>query len=87
MQQKFIICACNSLDHTLLVWKDEDLVWLEVHLVTHHKFFSRLWYGIRYAFGYKSRFGCWDEFLFDEENLQELKSFLKTKKDGKKEQG
>jgi hypothetical protein len=35
-----------------------------------------LWFGLKYAFGFKSRFGAWDEFLFTKEEETELKNFL-----------
>ena len=65
----------------MFFWRDDDdkLLYTEVHLRTYHNFFKRLWYGLKYAFGYKSRFGAWDEFLFDKENEEELLEFLKNK--------
>jgi hypothetical protein len=62
----------------MFFWRDDDdkLLYTEVHLRTYHNFFKRLWYGLSYAFGYKSRFGAWDEFLFDKESERELLKYL-----------
>jgi hypothetical protein len=61
--------------------KDEryDNLYTEVHLRTYHNFFRRLWYGLKYSFGYKSCFGAWDEFLFEPESEQKLYNYLKEK--------
>jgi hypothetical protein len=79
MKEKFIICSCYSLDHLIHLWYDEDepgLVYIAIHLNTYHGFLWRLWHGLRYAFGHKSRYGCWDEFMFNTESLMKLKTFL-----------
>jgi hypothetical protein len=37
-------------------------------------------YGIKYIFGYKSRYGAWDEFLLnpeDADKLQDVVNYLK----------
>ena len=72
------VCSCSSFEHQMYIWyeTEDKLLYTEVHLVTYHNFFKRLWYGLKYAFGYKSRFGAWDEFLFDTEDAQKLKEFL-----------
>lgn len=79
--KEIIICGCGSMEHQMMFWYDEKekLLYTEVHLTTWHNFFRRLAYGIKYAFGYKSRFGAWDEFLFNEENEKQLYNFLKEK--------
>lgn len=69
-----LICDCSSLEHQMLLWWDEEdkSLYAYVHLTTNRNFFQRLWYGIKYAFGYKSRFGPWDEFIFSENAEQKL---------------
>lgn len=79
--KEIFVCSCGSLEHQMMFWYDEEekLLYTEVHLRTWHNFFRRLWYGLKYAFGYKSRFGAWDEFLFDKVNEQQLYNYLKEK--------
>jgi len=74
------ICSCSSLEHQMFFWYEEEnkLLYTEVHLNTWHNFFKRLWYGLKYAFGYKCRFGAWDEFFFGKEEEKKLKKFLNS---------
>lgn len=78
MDKDLIICGCGSSEHIILFWYDEQskFLYTEVHLTTYHSFFKRLWYGLKYAFGYKSRYGCFDECLFEEEQQKQLYDFL-----------
>ncbi len=78
-----IICACSSYDHQAIFWHDEefgdDQLYVYFHLTTYKGFFKRLWVGIRYAFGHTSRFGEWDQFIFDNESEKTLKNYLDEK--------
>lgn len=78
MERKIFICDCHSLEHQVIFWYDEEYneVYCEPHLITYRNFFQRLWYGIRYAFGYKSRFGAWDELVFKPEDVEKLRDYL-----------
>jgi hypothetical protein len=80
MVRDVFICSCNSMEHQMYLWYDEEekILYTEVHLITWHNFFRRFWYGIRYAFGHKSRFGAWDEFLFEIEDAKKLQQFLNS---------
>jgi hypothetical protein len=81
--REIFVCSCHSLEHQMAFWHDEDDkysdLYTEVHLITYYGFFRRLWYGLKYAFGYKSRFGAWDEFLFNKDSEQKLYNYLKEK--------
>jgi hypothetical protein len=49
-------------------------------------FWSRLKYGLKYIFGYKSQYGAWDEFILnpnDADKLQDVVDYLKEKKNEK----
>lgn len=88
MKELLLICSCDSLEHQMFFWYDKEdgsELYTEVHLTTWHNFFKRLWYGLKYAFGYKSRFGAWDEFIFSKKEQEKLYNFLNNKKYGKKE--
>jgi hypothetical protein len=73
-----LICECHSLEHQVAFWLDGDdgMIYIESHLTTHRNFWQRLWYGIRYAFGYRSRYGAWDEVLLGPESQVKLKQML-----------
>jgi hypothetical protein len=76
------ICQCGSFEHQLILWYDEDndQIYSYVRLITHRGFFKRLWYGLKYAFGHKSKYGNFDEFVFDVDDLDRLQSFLNKRK-------
>jgi len=84
------VCACHSTEHQLILkpWVEdngEHIVFVEVHL-TKYSFWKRLVHGIKYIFGYKCKYGAWDEVLFDKhhvEQLEDLVNFLKDKSNAK----
>jgi hypothetical protein len=77
---KIFICDCYSFKHQAIFWLDFDdkQLYVTIHLTTHRNFFKRLWYGLKYAFGYTSNYGAWDEFLFRKEDEKKLLDYLKT---------
>jgi hypothetical protein len=72
-----IICACHSFEHQAIFWDGEEWgMHIYFHLNTHKGFWGRLWHGLQYAFGYKSRYGCWDEFILNDEDKDKLIAYL-----------
>jgi hypothetical protein len=55
---------------------DDESLYIEPRLVTHNRFFKRLWIGLKYAFGYKCRFGEWDEVIINEKDQKRLQKIL-----------
>jgi len=78
MERKIIVCVCHGLDHQLAIWVDEEdgFIYIEPHLTTRRNFFSRLLYGLKYAFGFKSRYGAWDEIIIGLEDQLKLRQIL-----------
>lgn len=87
MEKEVLLCDCHSSDHQILIFFDKDDkenidVYAHVHLAK-RKFWSRVKYGFKYIFGYKSRYGAWDEFIFnpeDADKLQAVVDYLKINK-------
>jgi hypothetical protein len=82
--KEIIICECNSTDHQMVIlYNDEDTqptCYTHIHL-TKKPFMDRLLYGIMYIFGYQSRYGAFDEFIFnpeDADKLQKVVDYLRT---------
>ena len=77
-ERETFICNCHSLEHQYHFWWDEEanLLYAEPHLITHRNFFKRLWVGIKYAFGYKSKYGEFDEMIFKPKDADQLRRFL-----------
>jgi hypothetical protein len=75
-----IYCDCESPEHQFTIVKDpEDKeVWLQVHLINHDGFFKRLWRGLKYAFGYTSKYGDWDNTIITPEDQLKIIEFLKS---------
>ena len=77
-----IICGCHSTEHQMVIlYSDEDgypMVYSHIHL-NKRPFWDRLKYGIKHIFGYKSRYGAFDEFIFnpdDADKLQKVVDYL-----------
>ena len=74
--QEILICDCESKEHKIIFDFDADFsddykeVILSIHLVNHRSFLKRLIAGIKYIFGYKCRFGNFDEIIVNGENYQ-----------------
>lgn len=79
---ELFICQCHNTEHQLIFsyLPDEKIVYMNVHLITEHNIFKRIWYAIKYIFGYRSMYGHFDEFIFnskDVDKLQNIVNFLR----------
>jgi hypothetical protein len=72
-QPAILICDCGSIEHQIVIQQDEEegLIYCHIYL-SNRSFFGRLKYGIKYIFGYKCRYGHWDEFIFKPEHAPKL---------------
>lgn len=82
-----INCDCYYPEHGLrMTYFDDDddygLI-IEVHLTTYKNFFKRIWVALRYVFGYRCRYGEWDEVIVQPESAQEIAQFLTKYADSK----
>ncbi len=81
--QEIFICACHSFEHQAIFWYDPDYGWDElyvyIHLRTYKGFFKRFWVGLKYAFGYSSIVGQWDQFIFKTEDEEKLFKYLEER--------
>jgi hypothetical protein len=76
-----VYCDCESPEHqfTFVKDKEEGEVWLQIHLTHHEGFLRRLWVGLKYAFGYTSKYGEWDNTIVTQEDQLKIIEFLKDK--------
>lgn len=82
---ELFICKCNNTEHQLIFsYFPNDVedrnVYVSVHLSPEYNIWKRLWFAIKYIFGYKCRYGHFDEFIFnnkDAEKLQKVVDYLK----------
>ena len=77
MSEELFLCQCGSPDHVFYVEYDEE--WKEVFMYAHLRkksFWNRLKYGIKYIFGYQSRYGAFDEVILRQEDLHKLQKII-----------
>lgn len=75
-----IYCDCETPEHQFNFIKDpeDDEIWLEIHLNNYDRFLKRLWTGLKYAFGYRSKYGHWDTTIITPEDRLKIIEFLKS---------
>ena len=71
------VCICGSLEHQVVYSFDDDEGWNEymfihVHLVP-SVWYKRIWPGIRHIFGYKCKYGNYDEVIFNREQVEHIR--------------
>jgi hypothetical protein len=78
-----LIAPCNSVEHQIVFRYIKDIngestIYASIYLWK-HGFIRRLVAGIKYIFGYKCRYGQWEEFIFTKEHLNMLTEFFEHK--------
>jgi len=83
--KELLLCECESPEHLMLVFFEEDenhpIVYFEVHLKNLPWYF-RILHAIKYVFGYQSKYGSFDTFIFkykDAEKLEKITEYLKKR--------
>lgn len=76
-------CGCSSAEHTLRFTLDPCMhhqygpeLYAEIYLNDHRGFWKRLWYGLKYICGFKSRYGAWDIWTMKEDDAGRLRTLL-----------
>lgn len=82
MIRECFICSCENIEHQMIFSYFEDEfggdVYVQIHLVP-CSFLKRIKNAIKYIFGYRSKYGDFDEFIFkkdDANKLQEVVNYL-----------
>ena len=72
-----ILCTCMCPEHNIIYIKDPDdsEVWLHF-MLTKQAWYKRIWLGIKYIFGYQSRYGMYGEMLITEANVDRLEDII-----------
>jgi phage-related protein len=78
---EILICDCHSTEHQLILRHDPDEeyynLFINVHLITYKNVFKRIWVSLKYIFGYKCRYGHWDEFILNKKDADRFIEILK----------
>lgn len=80
-----LICKCSSEEHILIAsyFQEDDEVFVSVHLAP-QPWHKRIANAVRYIFGYRSKYGDFDEILLrpeDWEKVQDIADHLKRQHD------
>jgi hypothetical protein len=78
------ICACHNTEHQLVVSYDEDeiderkypMVYIHTHLAK-RPFWQRVNYGLKYIFGYQCKYGAFDEFIINQDDVDGIEKIIK----------
>lgn len=78
MKNHFVVCVCETPEHTLRFMYDEEEkeLYTEVYLNQYRSFFKRVWVAVKYVFGYTSKYGHWDCTIISKPKADKLKAFL-----------
>lgn len=81
---ELFICQCANTEHQLIFSyfpdDNENEVYVSVHL-SPDRFWKRLVNAVKYLFGYRSKYGDFDEFIFrnqDADKLQSVVNYLRS---------
>ena len=79
-------CLCGSPEHTLrfVYDPDENELYTEIHLSQWHNVFERIWMAVKYIFGYKCCYGCFDCWLLNPKDCNGIKELLNRVINGEK---
>lgn len=71
-------CVCHDAGHVtrFILDKKYDEILVEVQLNPYYPWYKRVWYAIKYVFGYQSRYGHWDCPSFNAEGAKQLRVML-----------
>ena len=84
--KEYFGCECGSDEHLMVFryWAedgdDDKELYLNVHLANYENFFQRLWVAVRFLFGYRSKFGEFDEVVIRKDDINRLFNLINTVK-------
>jgi hypothetical protein len=70
-------CRCGSSEHTLRFTLDKDpedpSIYADVYLNQYRTWWKRFWVGVKYIFGYRCKYGHWDNWILVRSDAQRLR--------------
>lgn len=80
IEERVFVCECSSMEHIMIAsWFPEDMedksVYVSIHL-KHDNFLTRLKQAIKYIFGYKCKYGNFEEIILGEKHIPQLKEII-----------
>jgi hypothetical protein len=83
METHYFECHCHSPEHTLSFhfFEDEPKMLSAYIFLSPDSFFKRIWNAIKYIFGYKCKYGHFDEFILNPKDAEKLINLLQKIKE------
>lgn len=75
-EKEYFECQCHGDEHilTFSFWVVSDDPDCYVHIfLNHRRWYKRIWPAIRYIFGYKCKFGHFDEMILKHKDVSRLR--------------
>jgi len=74
----FFECRCGSDEHTLrfVLDKEDNEIYVSIFLNKYQNIFKRICVAIKYVFGYKCKFGHWDNWIMCNEDIDKLQKMI-----------
>lgn len=74
----YLDCECHAREHQIRFSRYEETdgkkyLYISFHLYDSSRFFRRIWRRLKHLFGYKCKYGNWDELIITKRNYQALK--------------
>lgn len=75
---ELFICECYNTEHQIILHYDEEdnITYFTIHLTTWRNPFKRFWKAMKYVFGYRCRYGDFDEFILNPRDVKRFKEHL-----------
>lgn len=86
--EEIVVCDCGNLEHQIHIHatdyedgdEDNGFVYLSVHLAP-QEWYRRLWYAIKYIFGYKCCYGAFEEIILKPKDAYKFERVVKWLKE------
>ncbi len=77
MPKELLTCVCSSIEHQIIIRYDEDEkeVYANIYL-SDLPIGKRILNAIKYIFGHKSKYGDFEEFIFDKRDIPALENVV-----------
>jgi len=84
MKSEYFECECLGDEHTLrFIYDEQDNdLYATIFLNQYRSIWKRLWVAIKYAFGYKCKYGHWDIWTLKREDCKRLRKLILKKEEG-----
>ena len=81
MKTDVLLCKCYSPEHQILIMEDDGDVFIVIHLCS-LPIWKRIKRAIKYIFGYKCRYGAYDEIILDPKDWKKIQKVADCLKKG-----